>query len=136
MNYFRPEMTLVEVNKMSVLGLAHIGDAAFELMVRTMLCESGNTGVTGLHFKTVDYVSATAQARAALAIADMLSEEETAVFRRGRNAKVNSVPKNARVADYHAATGLEALFGWLWLQGKTDRLQELFHKIEEVHHAG
>ena len=85
----------------------------------------------GLHKDTVKYVSAPAQAAAVERILDMLTEEEMAVYKRGRNTRVNSVPKNAVLAQYHAATGLEALFGWLYLNDEHPRLNELFAAIME-----
>ena len=115
-----------EVNRISMLGLAHVGDAVYELLVRSMLCLEGHQAIQDLHKSTVSYVKAPAQARAAERILPLLSEEELSVFRRGRNAKVHGVPQNASVAEYHAATGLEALFGWLWLIGRSGRISELF----------
>ena len=93
---------------------------------------AGLTAVTDLHRETVRRVNAPAQARAAEAILPLLTEAEHAVYKRGRNAKVNSVPQHADVAQYHAATGLETLFGWLYLLGRTQRLRELFAVITEV----
>ena len=120
---------------MSMLGLAHVGDAAFELMVRGMLCSQGHSSVGELHKLTVSHVNAPAQADAVKKILPILTEDEQTVFKRGRNAKVNSVPHNAQLSQYHAATGLEALFGWLFLQGKTERLNELFSIMTEDDHA-
>lgn len=123
---FNIRMDERNIKDISALGLAHLGDAVFEIMVRSQLCVTGGVTSGSLHRQTVKYVSATAQAKAAARITDMLTDEEKAVFKRGRNAKVNSVPHNADLSDYHAATGLEALFGWLWLRGEKDRLNELF----------
>ena len=119
-----------------MLGLAHIGDAVYELLIRTMLCSRGHSQVTQLHNLTVSYVKAPAQARAMEAILPLLSEEETAVYKRGRNAHVHSVPHNAAVVEYHMATGLEALFGWLYLLGRQERIQELFLVIMEAQDHG
>ena len=116
----------------TTLALALIGDGVYELMMRTALCAAGLTAVTDLHRETVRRVNAPAQARAAETIQPALTDEERAVYKRGRNAKVNSVPQHADVAQYHAATGLETLFGWLYLLGRTQRLRELFSKITEV----
>ena len=80
-------------------------------------------------------VCARAQARAAETILPLLNEEELALYRRGRNTHVNSVPHNGSLADYHAATGLEALFGWLYLLGRTERIDALFTAITEADHA-
>ncbi len=129
MERFIPEMTIQEINKISLLGLAHVGDAVFELLTRTMLCREGHSAVQELHRLTVSYVKAPAQARAAEALLPLLTEAERDIYRRGRNAKVHSVPQHAEIAEYHAATGLEALFGWLYLQGRTERLAELFAAI-------
>ncbi len=124
-------MTAQEVNRISMLGLAHVGDGVYELLTRTLLCRQGHTGVQELHRLTVARVRAEAQARAAAKILPLLTEEEAALYRRGRNTHVNSVPHNAELADYHAATGLEALFGWLYLQGRTERIDTLFQAIGE-----
>ena len=129
---FAPQMTVAEVGALSTLALAHIGDGVYELMMRTALAASGVTAAHELHRETVRRVNAPAQARAMAHILPSLTEDEQAVYKRGRNAKVNSVPQHADVAEYHAATALEALFGWLWLQGQTDRLQTLFQMITEV----
>ena len=126
---FFPEMTEQEVNKQAMLSLAHVGDAVYELLVRSMLCARGPVQVNSEHRRTVTYVNAGAQAKAAGIILPMLSEKELAVYKRGRNAKVNSVPKHADISDYHAATGLETLFGYLYLKGETDRINELFDMI-------
>lgn len=131
MDYFCPQMSQQDVNKISMLGLAHVGDGVYELLTRTMLCSQGHFSVAELHKLTISYVNAPAQAQAAEKIKPLLSEEESAVFRRGRNAKVNSVPHNANIGQYHAATGLEALFGWLYLQGRTERIGQLFSVIME-----
>ena len=131
MDYFNAEMSTAEVNKLSMLALAHVGDAVYELLTRTMLCTRANSSVALLHRQTVSYVKAPAQARAAEKLLPLLDAEEAAVSRRGRNAKVNSVPHNADIGQYHAATGLEALFGWLYLQGRTARAAELFAAIME-----
>ena len=115
-----------QVGAMSMLGLAHIGDAVYELLTRTRLCGLGVTKVSELHRMTVATVNAPAQAEAAQRILPELTEEEAAIYRRGRNTKVNSVPQKADIAQYHAATGLEALFGWLYLLGRLDRIGELY----------
>ena len=132
MDYFYPQMSEQDVNKISMLGLAHIGDGVYELLTRTILCTRGHSSVIELHKLTVSYVNAPAQAAAAEKILPLLSEKESAVYRRGRNTKVNSVPHHASINQYHAATGVEALFGWLYLQGQTERITELFAAIMEV----
>ena len=126
MDLFKPEMDIVGANGVSMLGLAHVGDGVYELLTRTKLCIEGHTGVADLHRRTVAIVNAPAQAKAAERILPVLTAEETAVFKRGRNTKVNSVPQKADIGQYHAATGLEALFGWLYLLGRTERINQLY----------
>ena len=113
----------------SSLGLAHMGDAVFELLVRGWLCAHGDTTVRGLHQDTVRLVRAGTQAVLAERILPLLTDEERAVFRRGRNAQPHTVPRSASRAEYAAATALEALLGWLWLQGRRDRICELFETM-------
>lgn len=128
---FFPEMSDTDVQKISMLGLAHTGDAVYELLIRSMLCQSGHTSVIEMHKLAVSMVKAQAQAKAVKKIMPILTEDELSVYKRGRNAKVNSVPHNASPGEYHAATGLEVLFGWLYLQGKVERVNELFNAIME-----
>ncbi len=122
---FQMNMTPEQLGALSSLALAHVGDAVYELLVRSSLCAEGVPRADLLHQRTVAYVSAPAQAAAAERILLLLTREETEVFRRGRNAHVRSVPKGASTGEYHAATGLEALFGWLYLAGRHDRLTAL-----------
>ncbi len=129
MDYFKPELNENEIRQLSMLALAHVGDAVFELMTRAALCAEGHGAVQELHRLTTGRVNAAAQARTAEKLLPLLDEEELALYRRGRNAHVNSVPHSANVGDYHAATGLEALFGWLYLRGRTERLNELFEAV-------
>ena len=126
MNYLDPSFSPADIRQISILGLAHVGDAVYELMVRTFLLSSSHTASLDLHRSTIALVNAKAQAKAFEKISSLLTEEESAVFKRGRNAKVNQVPHNASAAEYHTATGLEALFAWLWLKGEDDRRRELF----------
>jgi len=126
MQGFFPNMSAREANRISMLGLAHVGDAVYELLVRSRLCTEGHAAVAKLHRLTVSEVNAPAQARAMEKLLPLLTEEERAVYKRGRNAKVNSVPHRAEISQYHAATGLEALFGWLYLQGQVERINALF----------
>lgn len=123
-----PEQTMTqdELAAMSSLALAHIGDAVYELLARTSMCVTGKLTSGGLHRATVAVVSANAQAEAARRIAEHFTEEEAAVYRRGRNARVNSVPRGSSYEQYHAATALEALFGYLYLKGRLERVIELF----------
>ena len=125
-DYFHLQMDRQALLNMSNLGLAHLGDAVFEVMVRAWLCQNGKATAKGLHRSAVRYVAAPAQAAMAEKILPLLSEEEAGVFRRGRNASPHSVPQRASREEYQTATGLEALFGWLYLQGETGRLNQLF----------
>lgn len=128
-DYFNLNFEDEEIRKISNLGLAHLGDAVYELMVRSWLCIHGKCTSRGLHSAAITYVSAPAQAKAVRKLLDILTEEERDVYRRGRNTHVNSIPHNASHEEYHAATGLEALFGYLYLKGRTERLNELFNEI-------
>lgn len=117
------------VNEISILSLAHVGDAVYELLVRSYLARHGQSRVVDLHRATVAMVRASAQAKASAALLPMLTESERAVYRRGRNSHVNSVPRGASKAEYHAATGLEAVFGYLYLAGQYGRIKELFKVV-------
>ena len=119
-------MTNQELQAMSALALAHMGDAVFELLVRRSLCTSGKTVNGKLHKETVARVCAPAQAAFADKIKPFLTEEELGFFRRGKNAHTHAAPKSASRIEYAKATGLEALFGALYLLGRTERLNELF----------
>ncbi len=130
-NYFEPRISDDQLRAMSSIGLAHMGDAVFEILVRTWLCEQGKATGKGLHRATVQIVCAESQATRAERILPILTEEEAAVFKRGRNAQVHSVPPHASRAQYAAATALEALFGWLYLRGEKLRINELFCKMME-----
>ena len=125
-NYFDMTMTDDQLRAISSIGLAQMGDAVFEILVRTWLCAHGKATGKGLHQATIALVRAESQAEKAERILPLLTEEEAAVFRRGRNAQVHSVPPHASRAQYGEATALEALFGWLWLKGRKDRINELF----------
>ena len=131
MDYFRLNRSADEIRAVSNLGLAHVGDCVFELMVRSWLCIHGKATNRGLHKATVKYVAAPAQAAAAARIVPLLSEEEADVFRRGRNSSPHTIPKAASREEYQMATALEALFGYLWLKGETERLNELFEIMME-----
>lgn len=130
-NYFRMNMDKRDIDAISNLGLAHIGDGVFEVLCRSYLCAKGGKNVGNLHRETVALVKAPAQARFAEKLLPYLSEEELAYYRRGKNSHVHGVPKGASPAEYAKATGLETLFGALYLAGQTDRLNELFHVIME-----
>ena len=130
-DYFHLNVDRDTLLSLSTLGLAHLGDGVYELMVRSWLVLHGKARANDLHRATVRYVSAPAQAERFARIQPLLAEEEHDVFRRGRNTAPHSVPKAASRAQYQTATGLEALFGWLYLQGRTERLNELFSVMME-----
>lgn len=125
-NYFELEMTNQQIGNMTVLGLAHIGDAVFELLVRSWLCAHGVAKSGELHRETVRHVAAPAQAAFVKRIQPLFCEEELTWYKRGRNSHVHAVPKNASHAQYAMATGLEALFGTLYLLGRKERINTLF----------
>ena len=124
-----------ELGAMSVLALAHMGDAVYELLARRELCRRGGLTASDLHRQTVRMVAAAAQAKAARALLPVLSEPEQAVFRRGRNTRSHAAPPSCTEAEYHMATALEALFGWLYLREEKERIEELFALILEDHDA-
>lgn len=130
-DYFHLNLDREHLLEMSSLGLAHLGDGVYELMVRSWLCLHGKARVRDLHRATVRYVAAPAQAERFGRIEPLLTQAERDVFRRGRNTAPHSVPRAASRAEYQTATGLEALFGWLYLQGQTERLNALFAVIME-----
>lgn len=115
----------IDIRTYSPLTLAYIGDAIYELVIRTIVVERGNTSANHLHKETVRYVNAGMQAQMIEALQEELSEEETAVYKRGRNAKSYTTAKNASVIDYRKATGFEALCGYLYLTGKQERMLAL-----------
>ena len=125
-NLFKMNYTVRQVNAVSNLALALIGDGVYELLCRTYLCTQGDQTVLKLHKDTVNMVKAPAQARYADLLKPHLTEEEMDFYRRGKNAHTHAAPKAATRAEYAKATGLEALFGALYLLGRTDRLMELF----------
>ena len=120
-----------EVDAISNLGLAHMGDCVFEILVRSYLCAKGGKTVDRLHRETIHLVKATSQAKLMEKMLPLLTDEELAWYRRGKNSHVHAVPKSATPQEYAKATGLEALFGALWLLGRTDRLNELFQTVME-----
>ena len=115
---------------MSPLQLAYVGDACYELMVRTFLLDK-NLSVNLLHRETTKYVKAQAQSQIVHKLEEFLNEEEKSIVRKGRNTKTNTNPKNANLIDYKYATGFEALFGYLYLTDQNARLEELFKLIIE-----
>lgn len=121
----------LDVTTMPSLSLAFVGDSVYEILVREYLCKA-HVGKVGVMNKLkVDMVCCKAQAEAVKKILPYLTEEEQGVFRRGRNVNVNSASKSGSIAEYHAATGLEALFGYLYLRERNERLRELFNIITE-----
>lgn len=131
MDYFHLSSSQEQCNALSNLALAYLGDGVYELMVRSYLCLHGKSTNKGLHKAALSYVAAPAQARLARKIMDGLSDEEKEVYRRGRNASPHTIPQHASREDYQAATALEALFGYLYLKGDTQRLNELFSRMME-----
>ena len=128
-DYLHIQMSDDEIGRMSALGLAHIGDCVYELLTRAHLVQDGTQTARKLHSRTVAEVCAHAQYEAAQRILPLLTEEEDAVFRHGRNAKPKTIPKAASHAEYAYATAIECLFGWLFLKGRYDRINELYAVI-------
>ena len=118
----------MKVNEYSPLVLAYVGDAVYELYVRKHITKDNNIQVDKLHKKAISIVKSSAQANSFHLIENMLTEEETAVFKRGRNAK-STVPKNSDMSEYKTATGLEALIGYIYLKGDIIRLDEIMNLI-------
>lgn len=118
-------------NTLNPISLAFLGDAVYEILVREYLALKGDRPPEELHRLAVGFVSASAQYKAVQKILPFLSEDETAAYKRGRNAKVSHIPKGASPAQYHSATGFEALFGYLYLKGEATRMRELFNIICE-----
>ena len=128
-NFFEMNMTRAQIDAMSNLGLAHMGDCVFEILVRASLCAKGEKTVDRLHRDTINMVKATSQARFVDKMLPLLNETELAYYRRGKNSHVHAVPKSATPAEYAKATGLETLFGYLFLSGQKDRANELFNLV-------
>ena len=114
-----------DIRSFSPLTLAYIGDAVYEIVIRTIIVEKGSAPVNKLHHKASSLVKAVAQKAAMEKILPLLTEEEEAVYKRGRNAKSYTSAKNASVIDYRIATGFEALMGFLYLMGRNERMLEL-----------
>ena len=131
MNYFEPHLTPDELRAISAIGLAHMGDAVYETLVRTWLCVHGKATGKELHRTTIALVCAQKQAELAQRVLPQLTEEELAVYKRGRNANVHAMPRSATPAQYHASTGLECLMGWLYLRGDKERAEQLFRAMME-----
>ena len=130
-NYFQMNMTKAEIDAISNLGLAHIGDGVFELLTRSWLCGHERLTVGRMHKDTISLVQAKAQAKFADKLIPLLTEDEKAYYRRGKNSHVHAVPKSCTPAEYAKATGLEALFGALYLLGRQERINELFVTVME-----
>ena len=130
-NYFQMNLSKQQIDAISNLGLAHMGDCVFEILCRGYLCAKGETTVDRLHRDTINLVKATGQAKFVDRLVPLLTEEELSYYRRGKNAHVHAVPKSATPAEYAKATGLEALFGALYLSGQTQRINELFKAVME-----
>lgn len=130
-NYFQMNLSKQQVDALSNLGLAHMGDGVFEVLCRAYLCAKGNLTVGKLHKDTVSLVRAPAQAAFADKMLAHLTQEELAYYRRGKNSHVHAVPRGATREEYAKATGVEALFGALYLLGQTQRLNELFQLVME-----
>ena len=126
-SYMRKELGMQEVNidSYSPLTLAYIGDCVYDLIIKTMFISEGNKQVKKLHQETRKVVQASAQSEMMRVIQEVLTEEEHAVYRRGRNAKSVSPAKNQSLTDYRRATGFEALMGWLYLQNDWKRMIDL-----------
>lgn len=134
MDYFSVTLHDDAICAMSSIALAHLGDAVYELLVRSYLCVHGKATGKTLHRSTVALVNAAKQAELAESVIPLLTEAEMTVFRRGRNSNVHSIPHNADRAEYQKATALEALFGYLFLRNEKARLNELFEiMMEGVH---
>lgn len=130
-NYFQMNLEKRQIDAISNLGLAHIGDGVWELLCRSYLCAKGEKTVQQLHHDTISLVKAPAQAAVADKLLPLLDEEELSYYRRGKNSHVHAVPRGATAQEYQKATGLEALFGALFLAGKTDRANALFRAVME-----
>ena len=131
-NYFEMNMTRAQVDAISNLGLAHMGDCVYEILCRAYLCSKGGKKVDVLHKETIRMVKATTQAKFADKMLPFLTEEELTYYRRGKNAHVHAVPKSATPAEYSKATGVETLFGVLFLLGRKERANEIFNYVMET----
>ena len=130
-NLFAIKMEKAKVDAITNLGLAHIGDGAYELLVRSYLCSRGGLTVKRLHKETVELVKAPTQAALMEKILPLLTEEEEGYYRRGKNTHTHAAPKSASPKEYAMATGMETLFGALYLLGRQERLKELFSIMME-----
>ena len=135
-NLFQMSMSRKQIDAISNVGLAHVGDGVYELLCRSWLCARGGQTLKRLHHESIALVKAPAQAKFADKLLPHLTQDEAAYYRRGKNAHTHAAPKSATPQEYAKATGLETLFGALYLAGKTDRLNELFRIMmnEETNH--
>ncbi len=117
------------INSIPTLNLAFIGDGVYDLLVREYLIKNSSAHVGELNKLKVSMVNCKSQAEYVRLLVDELTDEEADIYKRGRNTKINSASKHSTLSDYHAATGLETLFGWLYLKGRTERINELFSLI-------
>ena len=131
-NLFEIKMDTAQVNAVTNLGLAHVGDGIYELLCRSYLVSKGGKTVLKLHNQTVELVKAPTQAKFADKLKPMLTDEEMDYFRRGKNAHTHAAPKSATPQEYAKATGFETLFGALYLLGRKERLMELFEICMEA----
>ena len=123
-NFILPEKK-PEINTLSPLALAFLGDSVYEMFIRTKILAIGNRSANELHKMAIGYVKAKAQAEAAHKILEILTEDELSMYKRGRNTNIHTVPKNADMVDYRHATALETLVGYLYLKGDKERLKEI-----------
>lgn len=134
-NLFEMKLPKAQIDAISNLGLAHMGDCVFEILCRAYLCAQGEKTVDRLHRDTIAMVKAPAQAKFADKMLPLLTEAEQSYYRRGKNAHVHGVPKGATPAEYAKATGVEALFGYLYLSGQKERANEIFCLVMEDSHG-
>ena len=136
-DYLNPRLEADQIRSISSIGLAHLGDAVYELLVSSWLCVHGRATGKGLHRSAVELVRASAQAERAERILPLLTEEERTVYKRGRNAHVHTIPHSASRAEYLKATALECLLGFLYLEGRQERISQLFAAMmeEDEEHA-
>lgn len=124
--------SLEKINEIPTLNLAFVGDGVYDLLVREYLVSHSNLHVGELNRMKVELVNCKSQADFIRRLQNTLTEDERAIYKRGRNTQVGSASKHSTIADYHAATGLETLFGWLYLKGETARINELFTQIMKI----
>lgn len=132
MEKFKESKEGIDVNKISPLALAYVGDAVYEVYIRRVLVENPDLSVDKLHKKAVKYVRAKAQAEIVLALEPELTEEEWLIVKKGRNQKSKTVPKNSHIGDYRYATGFEALIGYLFCRDRHQRLMEVMKRAVEI----